>query len=153
MRHVAFIATICVFVMPHVPAGTPDCVVTLTVKTLIAMHVSSAGRLRTHHQQGCAGLQQGVVSTGNSLDFVEEDMNVMQQGNAAVKDMESAAVAYVCRLWAKPMLAIKAVTDIVDGDKAAQEEFLENLHKASKALQEVISRVLRYIDGKSLSEL
>lgn len=100
-----------------------------------------------------AGLQQGVVSTGNSLDFVEEDMKLMQEGKTAVKDMESAAVAYVCRLWSTPMLAIKAVTDIVDGGKAPQEEFLENLHKASEALQGAISRALKFIDGKALHEL
>lgn len=80
-------------------------------------------------------------------------MKVMQEGKTAVKDMESAAVAYVCRLWSVPMLAIKAVTDIVDGGKPPQDEFLENLHKASQALQGATSKALRFINGKTLQDL
>ena len=34
-----------------------------------------------------------------------------------------------------PFLALKAITDIVDGERPAQEEFLENLHMAAQALQ------------------
>jgi 5'-methylthioadenosine nucleosidase len=94
-----------------------------------------------------------VVSTGNSLDFVEEDLKLMHAAETAVKDMEAAAVAYVCRLWGTPMLAVKAVTDIVDGEKPSHEEFLENLHASSKALQQGVSRILAYIDGKALSEV
>lgn len=93
------------------------------------------------------------MSTGNSLDFAEEDMVAMLEGEAAVKDMEGAAVAYVCRLYDTPMLAIKSVTDIVDGDKPAQEEFLENLHKSSAALQEAIANTVDFLQGKTLSEL
>ena len=38
-------------------------------------------------------------------------------------------------LHGTPLLALKAVTDIVDGDRPAQEEFLENLVTAARALQ------------------
>ena len=38
-----------------------------------------------------------------------------------------------------PLLAVKAVTDIVDGDKPTGEEFLENLHKTVEALTVRIS--------------
>lgn len=34
-----------------------------------------------------------------------------------------------------PLLALKSVTDIVDGNRPAQEEFLENLATAARALQ------------------
>jgi 5'-methylthioadenosine nucleosidase len=100
-----------------------------------------------------AGLKSGVVSTGNSLGFVSEDLELMHSANTAVKDMESAAVAYVCRLWQTPMLAIKAVTDIVDGDKATTEEFLANLQKSSAALQDVVCKVLQFMQGKRLVDL
>ena len=39
-----------------------------------------------------------------------------------------------------PFLALKAITDIVDGERPAQEEFLENLHMAAQALQ--VSRMV-----------
>ena len=38
-------------------------------------------------------------------------------------------------LHGTPLLALKSVTDIVDGDRPAQEEFLENLATAARALQ------------------
>ena len=43
----------------------------------------------------------------------------------------------------RAILALKSVTDIVDGDRPAQEEFLENLHRAAQALQ--VSVVLSHI--------
>ena len=36
---------------------------------------------------------------------------------AAVKEMEAAAIAWVCTLYDKPLLCVKAITDIVDGGR------------------------------------
>jgi 5'-methylthioadenosine nucleosidase len=77
----------------------------------------------------------------------------MHAAETAVKDMEAAAIAYVCRLWGTPMVAVKAVTDIVDGGRPTNEQFLENLHTSSEALQQGVSRILAYMDGKALSEV
>lgn len=93
------------------------------------------------------------MSTGNSLDCIAPDLEAMHASETAVKDMESAAVAEVCRLWGTPMLAVKSVTDIVDGDKPTNEEFLANLHASSQALQDAISRILGFVDGKTLAQL
>lgn len=100
-----------------------------------------------------AGFKQGVVSTGNSLDYTAECMTIMGEQKAAIKEMEAAAVAYVCRVCSTPMFAVKAVTDIVDGERPAHEEFLENLGKAAGALQDAVSRIVEYLDGKTLTEL
>lgn len=80
-------------------------------------------------------------------------MEIMHSHDAAVKEMEAAAVAYSCDLWKVPMFAVKSVTDIVDGDKPPQEEFLENLGKAASALRTAIGRVMQYLDGKTLEQL
>ena len=56
-------------------------------------------------------------------------MQRMLEHKAAVKEMEAAAVAWSADLFGVPAFCIKAVTDIVDGDRPAQEEFLENLGK------------------------
>jgi 5'-methylthioadenosine nucleosidase len=45
------------------------------------------------------------------------------------------------------------VTDIVDGEKPTEEEFLENLHSASVKLQEVLPQAIDYVCGKDHSEL
>jgi 5'-methylthioadenosine nucleosidase len=94
-----------------------------------------------------------LLLPGNSLDYTDKDMEIMTQHKAVVKEMEAAAIAWVAQLFRKPMFCIKAVTDIVDGDKATQEEFLENLHSAAAALQQVLPKVLEFVSGKTLREL
>jgi len=87
----------------------------------------------------------GVCTTGNSLDRTEEDDKHMLANDATVKDMEAAAIAWSCKLHDKPFLGIKVVTDIVDGEIATQDEFLQNLHAASKSLQEALPKVLDHV--------
>lgn len=79
--------------------------------------------------------QEGIVSSGNSLDYSKEDWDQLHDIGAAVKEMEAAGISWVAHLHGVPFLALKSITDIVDGDRPAQEEFLENLHSAAKALQ------------------
>lgn len=39
------------------------------------------------------GLRTGIVTTGNSLDYTEQDMATIKSYNGVVKDMEAAAIA------------------------------------------------------------
>jgi 5'-methylthioadenosine nucleosidase len=80
-------------------------------------------------------------------------MAIMTKHEAAVKEMEAAAIAWVAQLFAKPMFCIKAVTDIVDSERATTEEFLENLSAAAAALQHTLPQVLSFIAGKTLAQL
>ncbi|CAL5224332.1 g7003 [Coccomyxa viridis] len=98
-------------------------------------------------------LKEGVVSSGNSLDYSKEDWDQLESIGAAVKEMEAAGISWVTHLHDVPFIALKAITDIVDGDRPAQEEFLENLHAAAKALQDVISPVMEFVAGKSIKDL
>ncbi len=77
----------------------------------------------------------------------------MLENNASVKDMEAASIAWVMDLNNTPFFAIKVVTDIVDGDRPTEEEFLEHLSAASKSLQEKLPKVIEFVMGKRLSEL
>ena len=99
------------------------------------------------------GFKQGVVSTGNSLDYTDKDMQLMLANEASVKDMEAAAIAWVCAHTDTPFFALKVVTDIVDGGRPSHEEFMENLSSAAKALQEALPKCLEFVEGKRLSEL
>lgn len=56
------------------------------------------------------------MSTSNSLDYTKEDMEAMEKHGVAVKEMEAAAIAWSAHLFGTPMFALKAITDIVDGD-------------------------------------
>ncbi len=82
------------------------------------------------------GVKAGVVSTGNSLDHTPLDLEIIEQYNGEVKEMEAAAIAWVANIFGIPFLAIKAITDIVDGSETTEDEFLKNLNYASKVLGE-----------------
>jgi 5'-methylthioadenosine nucleosidase len=51
------------------------------------------------------------------------------------------------------LIALKAVTDIVDGSKPTVEEFLENMSAAAAALSAMVPRVLKYVSGKKIADL
>ncbi|KAJ7967214.1 5'-methylthioadenosine/S-adenosylhomocysteine nucleosidase [Quillaja saponaria] len=98
-------------------------------------------------------LKVGKLSTGDSLDMTPHDESSIIANDATVKDMEGAAIAYVADLLKVPAIFIKAVTDIVDGEKPTAEEFLQNLAAVTAALDEAVAQVIAFINGKSLSEL
>ncbi|KAI4297713.1 hypothetical protein L6164_037589 [Bauhinia variegata] len=98
-------------------------------------------------------LKVGKLSTGDSLDMTPQDETSIIANDATVKDMEGAAVAYVADLLKVPAIFIKAVTDIVDGEKPAAEEFLQNLAAVTAALDLAVEQVIDYINGKHFSEL
>ncbi len=88
------------------------------------------------------GYELGVVSTGDSLDAPPQDLEAMDRLGTHAKEMEAAAVAWIASLHGVPMLAVKAITDLVDGPHATEAEFLEHLHTASDRLAEAVARVI-----------
>ncbi|GKV20999.1 hypothetical protein SLEP1_g31034 [Rubroshorea leprosula] len=98
-------------------------------------------------------LKVGRLSTGDSLDMSPHDETAITANDATVKDMEGAAIAYVADLLKVPAIFIKAVTDVVDADKPAAEEFLQNLATVTAALDQAVNQVIEFINGKCLSEL
>ena len=99
------------------------------------------------------GYQTGICTTGNSLDKVEKDDEIMLENDASVKDMEAAGIAWVCAMNQVPYLGVKVVTDIVDGGIPTQDEFLANLHTAAVSLQHALPKVLDYVCDKTHDEL
>ncbi|KAL0698602.1 hypothetical protein Bca4012_054724 [Brassica carinata] len=98
-------------------------------------------------------LKIGRLSTGDSLDMSTQDESLIISNDATLKDMEGAAVAYVAELLKVPVMFLKAVTDLIDGDKPAAEEFLHNLAVVTSALEETATKVINFIHGKTLSDL
>ncbi|KAG1360587.1 5'-methylthioadenosine/S-adenosylhomocysteine nucleosidase 2 [Cocos nucifera] len=98
-------------------------------------------------------LKVGKLSTGDSLDMSPQDEASILANDATIKDMEGAAVAYVAGLLSVPAIFVKAVTDIVDGEKPTSEEFLQNLIAVTAALDQAVSQVIDFLSGKCLSEL
>ncbi|KAL6010357.1 hypothetical protein ACLOJK_000788 [Asimina triloba] len=99
----------------------------------------------------CILSQAGKLSTGDSLDMSPQDEAAILANDAAIKDMEGAAVAYVADLLSVPAIFIKAVTDVVDGNKPTAEEFLQNLAAVTAALDQAVTQVVDFINGKQAS--
>lgn len=98
------------------------------------------------------GFKLGRVSSGNSLDMSAADEKIISRNEAAVKDMEAAGIAWVASVLGIPLVSVKTITDIVDGDRPTTEEFLENLHTAAVALQHAVPKVVALVGGKPLVE-
>ncbi|XP_043713359.1 5'-methylthioadenosine/S-adenosylhomocysteine nucleosidase-like isoform X1 [Telopea speciosissima] len=98
-------------------------------------------------------LKSGKLSTGDSLDMSPQDEASIIANDATIKDMEGAAVAYAAGLFSVPTIFVKAVTDLVDGDKPTTEEFIENLGAVTAALDQTLANIMDFISGKCLSEL
>ena len=105
------------------------------------------------NMRAALGLKEGVVSSGNSLDAPQPDMDNLKANDASVKEMEAAGIAYVAKMFGVPLIAVKAITDIVDGDRPTQDEFLENLTAAAKALQAAVPKVIEFAAGKDVAAL
>lgn len=91
------------------------------------------------------GLDMGKVTTGSSLDMQPCDLQIIRENGGQLKDMEGAAVAFVCSLAGVPVLFVKSVTDLCDGGAETYEEFSRNLDAACKALKETNIRVIDYL--------
>ncbi|XAR59074.1 Methylthioadenosine nucleosidase [Bertholletia excelsa] len=98
-------------------------------------------------------LKVGKLSTGDSLDMSPRDEESINANDATIKDMEGAAIAYVADLLKVPAVFVKAVTDIVDGEKPTAEEFLQNLASVTAALDQSLTEIVDFINGKCLSNL
>lgn len=99
------------------------------------------------------GCKEAIVTTGNSLDETEHDRQRILDCGAGVKDMEAAAVADVARLIGVPVLAVKAVTDLVDAHAAAQDQFLTNLGLATARLRDVLLGMIDWCTDRTVAQL
>ena len=90
-------------------------------------------------------LEMAKVTTGSSLDMQPCDLQIIEENGGRLKDMEAAAVAFVCSLMKVPCLLVKSVTDLVDGGVDTFEEFSRNLHKASHELSKVNVKLVDYL--------
>jgi 5'-methylthioadenosine nucleosidase len=95
-------------------------------------------------------LKTGTVSTGNSLDLLDQDMQIIQENKALIKDMEAAAIAWVCRTLSVPMISIKAITDLIDEETPTATQFTKNFHQAVTNLHSKTIELLMYLHKEKI---
>jgi len=90
------------------------------------------------------GFETGKVTTGSSLDMQPCDLDIITQGGGELKDMEGAAIGFVCSLYDTPVMYVKSVTDMCDGNRTTIDEFRQNLQAASESLRDANRRIVSY---------
>lgn len=88
------------------------------------------------------GVGMAKVTTGASFDMCDADEEMIIQGGGRLKEMEGAAVAFVCSLYNVPILLVKSVTDLCDVTTTNYEQFQANLKLAVDALWDVNKKIL-----------
>lgn len=88
------------------------------------------------------GLETGKVTTGSSFDMTKEDEDIIDQHGGKLKETEGAAVAFVCSLFHKPLLLVKAVTNLRDEGCDDMATFHSNLCRASNELLKANARII-----------
>lgn len=90
-------------------------------------------------------LPLGIVSTGDSLNFTDEDQTIMKKTGATIKEMEAASIAWVCEKYGVPFLPIKAITDFVDHHETSADQFFKNLELATQNLTKKMCEILKLL--------
>lgn len=99
------------------------------------------------------GLKQGIISTGDSVFTVSEDLERMKMINSECKEMEAAAIAEIAHICNIPMMGLKVITDFVDSEEKTHQQFLKNYHYSIQILSEKIKEVISFIYGKNINEI
>jgi 5'-methylthioadenosine nucleosidase len=88
------------------------------------------------------GAGRGTLSTGSSLDVTPGEMDLFGREGVVAKDMEGAAIARVCRDLRTPLVAVKAVTDLVDHHADTAAQFVRNLAFATQCLSGALQSLI-----------
>jgi 5'-methylthioadenosine nucleosidase len=90
-------------------------------------------------------LRDGVVTSGDALDYSREDQEYIAANGGTLKEMEAAAIGWVCSFTETPLMPVKAITDWVDHPADTGEQFLANYEKSVEKLTQELLRVLNYL--------
>ncbi len=90
-------------------------------------------------------MPMGKVTTGSSLDMQPCDEDIIRRNGGNLKDMEGAAVAFVCSLMGVRVMLVKSVTDFLDSSAQTYEQFARNLRTASEALRQANAKIIEHL--------
>jgi len=95
----------------------------------------------------------GKISSGSSFTKNPDQMEAILKSGAVAKEMEAAAIAWVCWLKQTPCMAVKAITNLLDQGESSEQQFTENFSVAIQSLSSELVKVIETIRGKKLVEL
>ncbi len=92
-------------------------------------------------------LKQGIISSGDSFDLNDSELELMKANQTNIKEMEAASVAWVCSLFDMDFTAVKVITDFVDKPADTSEDFISNFNLAVEKLKNAIVRIVKYLQN------
>lgn len=98
-------------------------------------------------------LKQGTFSSGDSLYHSCETQKNFDAHGAVIKEMEAASVAWVAQMFKIPFFGIKVISDLIDTDLPAGEQFLKHFDRAAERLKDKTIAILDYLSEKTTEEL
>lgn len=87
-------------------------------------------------------LPMGKVTTGSSFDMSAEEEAIIDENGGMLKEMEGAAVAFVCSLFNVPVMLVKAVCNLRDAEEEDMDAFQRNLQMVSQNLNNANKRIV-----------
>lgn len=98
-------------------------------------------------------LPYGPISSGSSFQKDQEQLQKIKESGAVAKEMEAAAIAWVCWIKATPLVALKSITNLLDHQASSEEQFVENFALATSQLSEQLFILLHSLQGKTIIDL
>lgn len=87
-------------------------------------------------------LGMGKVTTGSSFDMTAEEEQIIDENGGRLKEMEGAAVGFVCSLFDTPVLYVKGVTNLRDDEEDDTDTFQDNLRRTTEKLKSVNEKII-----------
>lgn len=94
------------------------------------------------------GLPTAKVTTGSSFDMTKEEEEIIDANGGRLKEMEGAAVAFVCSLYQIPVMFVKAVCNLRDAEEENMDAFQRNLVRVSQNLNDANIRLISILSNK-----
>ena len=83
--------------------------------------------------------------------IIEVTVEIPEAEIASSGGIQAAAVAWTCQQLGVPFVALKGITDLVDGAHATRGEFESNLATAAASLQAKLAALLNLLEGEPLN--
>lgn len=95
----------------------------------------------------------GKISSGSSFTKYPDQLTQIEKSGAVAKEMEAAAIAWVCWLKQTPLMAVKSITNLLDRSESSERQFNDNFAVAVQKLTAELRRTLDAINGSALGDL
>ena len=82
-----------------------------------------------------------ILASGDRFNDSDDDLTLLKELGATVRDMEGGAIAHVCEKEGVPCHAVKCISD-VHGRGAMTEQYLDNIPLCQQKLGEAVKELI-----------